>query len=897
MSLLDALRHRLRPLLHRRAFDREMDEEFRHHLDLGAQEFPEGGDPAAAAAARARFGSRAYYMEETRRMTPLGWLDALRQDLRYALRNLRRAPAFTAVAVLSLAIGIGANSAIFSLIYSILLNPLAVPRPEQLVQVQRTGSERANDDFSHDQFRFLRQTSGFAGIAAFGGVGSVAIAAGNVRNVVDVDAVDGSYFSLLGVQPLVGRLIGARDERTHAPVVVISDALWAQLFSRAPSAIGRTVTLGSNAFTVVGVVPESYQGLHIPGSFDAAVPLADLALIGGPAVLSGNSTSPALQIVARLRHPGDLARESTMLDAAYRACCAPAHASGVTLVSIEHGITSPKFDVRAMYSRLLFELMGSAVIVLLAACANIGTLLLARASARQRELAVRRSLGASRARLAAQMMVESTILAVLGGAGALLVANWGLHVVAHRLPDLIVHRAGFRFNGRILGFTAVVAIVSVLLFGVVPAWRATRTHPIASLKEGGTSGAGRAGWLDRSVVVAQLALALVLVNGAGLLVATLRNLRNPGGGFATERTVTTELDARRTSYERAGLIPLSDRLLTRARRIPGVRSAALSLAVPVYGGRRVEAAFGVEGYTPGPDETMNVWVDPVTPGYFSTLGIALRAGRDFSATDRPAAQPVAIVNQAFVHQYVRDRDPLGTTVRAVEGADTVVLQIVGVAADARYGDLRAPPPPMMYVPLAQFAPMVPGGAPGFHGGLFAVLEVSVRTSGDDRAMPSALRSAMLAEAPEVHLDGPETIEDSLDSALQRETLTAELATLFGAVALILAAIGLYGVVSYRVAQRTREIGVRMALGAARSAVVWMVLRQALVLVALGMLVGAPLAFGGGRVIGALLYGLGGENPVFVLGAGVLLVGVAVAASAFPARRAARVDPLVALRAE
>jgi predicted permease len=897
MSLFDAFRHRLRPLFRRRDFDDELDEEFRHHLELHAQEFPDVDDPTARA--RAHFGSHAYYMEETRRMTPLGWLDALGQDLRYALRNLRRAPAFTTVAVLSLAIGIGANSAIFGLLYSLLLQPLPVSHAERLVAVQHTGRDGPNDVFSYNEYQSLRQSAGFTNLTAFGGAGSVAIAVGSLRRSVDVDAVDGNFFSTIGLGPLRGRLIAPDDERTRAPVVVISEDVWAGLFSRAPAAIGSTITMDATTYTVIGVVPRSFRGLGYTGSFQTAVPLSTLALVGGTPAEMASANSATLQIVGRLADRVSIPRAAGMIDATYRSCCAEKEAapgtakpSGLGLASIEHGIPSSKFDVSAMFSRLLFELMGGAAIVLLAACVNIGTLLLARASARERELAVRRSLGASRRRLAAQMLVESAVLATIGGIAGLVMADWALRLIAHHLPpelSPIVDRVGLQFNGWILGFTGAVAVASVLLFGVVPAWRATRTDLIAPLKAAGQSStARRTGLLDRSVVVAQVAIALTLLNAAGLLVATLRNLRNVNGEFATERTATIELDARGTAYESAGLVPLADRLMARAALIPGVRLVALSASVPVFGGRRFDRSIAIEGYTPSRDESVAVWVNPVTPGFFATLGIGLTAGRDFSPNDQAAGQPVAIVNEAFVHQYIRDRSPVGTTVRSMAAPDTIVMQIIGVARDARYLDLRQPAAPMIYVPLAQFAQLPRLGQK---------LNLTVRTVGDDGATPSPLRNAVLAEAPELRVGGAMTIEASMNAALSRETFTAELATLFGAVALILAAIGLYGIVSYHVAQRTREIGVRMALGSAPSSVVWMVLKQALALVTIGVLAGAPLAFAGGKAIAAELFGLAGQSRFFLLGAGVLLVAVAVAASALPARRAAKVDPLIALRAD
>ena len=883
MSFLDALRHRLRPLLRRGDFDRDMDEEFRHHQELSTQEFP---------GAQSHFGSHAYYQEETRRMTPLGWIDPLRQDLKYALRNLLRTPGFTAVAVLSLAIGIGANSAIFSLIYSILLRPLPVSHPERLVLVQHSGPDFPNDQFSYNEYRALRQSPGFTTVTAWGGADHLPTVAGAIHSTLTVDAVDGNYFSTLGLEAEQGRLITSQDESGRAPVIVISDALWAEWFNRAPGAIGSTVTMRGNAFTVIGVTPKSFQGLEDGGQFSGAIPLGTLGQVGGTPVEDGGADSAAIEILGRVPNRAALAGVTKMLDATYRSCCAKGgeQAGGVQLTAITHGIPLWKFDVRALFGPLLVELLGAAGVVLLAACANLGTLLLARASARERELAVRLSLGASRRRLAGQMFVESALLAGLGAGAGLLLANWALRLIAHRLPDPVVDRAGgLALTGEVLGFTAAVAVVAVVLFGAVPAWRASRTNLIGPLNEGGRSFTGRrAGWLDRSIVVAQVALALVLVNGAGLLVATLRSLRNVDAGFSTDHQLSVELDSRGTPYESGGLAQFANGLMARAARVPGVRSAALSEATPIFGGRRLGQTIAVEGYTPKPDENMQCWFDPVSPGFFTTMGIGLRGGRDFTDADRGAGG-VAIVNEAFVHQYLRDRNPLGATIRSVVGADTLLMQIVGVVGDARYSDLRAPAPPMAYIPLAQFEriPVL---------GRVVVLTLSVRTVGDDRAMATSLRNAVFTEAPATQAYGPETIEASVDASLNRETLTAEIATLFGVVALILAAIGLYGVVSYRVTQRTREIGVRMALGAAAPDVVWLVFRQALALVAIGILVGVPLTLATGKAIAAELYGLG-HNPFYVLGAGVLLVGVAVAASALPARRAAAVDPLIALRAD
>ncbi|HZH39434.1 MAG TPA: ABC transporter permease, partial [Gemmatimonadales bacterium] len=512
MSLFDAVRHRLRPLLRRGAFDREMDEEFRHHQELSTQEFP---------GTQSRFGSHVYYKEEARALTLLGWIDPLTQDLKYALRNLWRTPGFTAVAVLSLAIGIGANSAIFSLIYSILLRPLPVSHPEQLALVQHTGPDLPNDGFSYNEYRSLRQSPGFTAVTALGGADHVPIVAGAIHSTVTVDAVDGNFFSTLGLEAQQGRLITPDDESTRAPVLVISDGLWTEWFNRAPNAVGSTVTMRGAAFTVIGVTPKTFAGLEDGGQFSGAIPLGTVGQVGGTPVEGGGADSAAIEIIGRLPKPAAVAGVTKMLDATYRSCCAKGgdQAGGVHLTTIQHGIPLWKFDVHALFGRLLVELLGAAGVVLLAACANLGTLLLARASARERELAVRLSLGASRRRLAGQMLVESSLLAVLGAGAGLLLANWALRLIAHRLPDPIVDRAGLALTGEVLGFTTAVAAGSVLLFGAVPAWRASRTNLVGPLNEGGRSFTGRqAGWLDRSIVVAQVALALVLVNGAGMLV-------------------------------------------------------------------------------------------------------------------------------------------------------------------------------------------------------------------------------------------------------------------------------------------------------------------------------------------------------------------------------------------
>jgi predicted permease len=559
----------------------------------------------------------------------------------------------------------------------------------------------------------------------------------------------------------------------------------------------------------------------------------------------------------------------------------------VVLEDISHGLVSPKFDFRAMFGRVLILLMGAVAVVLLIVCANVASLLLGRATSRRRELAVRLSLGASRGRVARQLLVESVLLALGGGALGLALATWSMRVLANNLPGVFASLrdlVAVHLDGPVLGFTGATSLVAVLLFGTLPAWRATKTDLISPLKEG-SRGSVRSpvGLLERGIVIVQVGLTLVLVSASGLLVATLRNLQNVDAGFATTNVLSAWLDTRGTSLAVGGVAPLQDDLLARLRTIPGVRAVAMSESSPILGGRGEGIDVTVPGYLPTAGEQMSVAINAITPEFFAATGILVRAGRAFSATDGANAGLVAIVNQAFVNQYLSHRQPLGTLIQ-LGGTDASPVQIVGIAGDARYRDLRTPASPMVYVPLTQ----------AHHQ---EVTTLVLRTAGDPAAAAAQLRQAIMVATPGIQIRSIGTIANAMSQALARERFAAVLASVFGAIALALAVIGLYGIVSYNVAQRTSEIGIRIALGAERSRVVWSVFRHSLGLVAAGVVIGLPLSFAAGRAIGSQLWGVGAHDPSLLMGSIVLLAMAAGAASLIPALRAARLDPLIALRAD
>jgi len=826
-------------------------------------------------------------------------LGSVWRDLRYGLRSLRRSPAFTIVAVLSLALGIGANTAIFGVMYTVLFQRLALRHPEQLVEVRRVAGAATADRFAYAEYLALRGAPAAPRLEAIS-VTPVTIATRNDQDFAALDLVTGGYFDLLGVRPLLGRTITAADVGARAQVVVLSQEIWERFFAGHPAAIGQTVTLHGAPFTVVGVLPRAFRGLMFSGTFAAAAPISVASMLGA-ADIQRSDRPLLLSLVARLEAGSTPERATRRLDQIFQACCVAVPLPGapkmgavagvrqhLVAVDASRGVANQKQDLRGEYRRTLFALMAGVALVLLIACANVGNLLLARGTGRRRELAIRMSMGATRARMIRQLLAESIELAVLGGVVGFGVARLGIGLLAHYLPPIsgpVAATIAGPPSPAIFVFTAAATIACTVLFGVFPAFRATRVDIVTPLKDGGRGArrAKRVG-VDRGIVVAQVALALVLLCTATLFVATLRNLEGHDGGYGSTRVLLTTVETRGTSYEPQGMAPFYQDILMRVRATPGVKTAAMASILPVAGGRWSYGPIRIAGYTPAPGEEMNAQFAAVTSDYFAATGIGMVAGREFDDRDASGSEKVAIVSDAFARHYLVHRTPIGASIVIGDGADAVSMRVVGVARDARYGDLRSPPTELYYVPVAQ-------------SGNWPFLELAVRTAGDPIALAPTLSRVIRSVAPKLRQTDVNGVEQVLDTALARERLAATLATLFGFLAVTLAAVGLYGVVAYNIGLRTQEMGVRMALGARSVDVLWLVIRQTLITTAAGVALGVPLAVAAARGVGAQLYGIGGSDPRALAGAALVLVAVGVAASATPARRAARIDPVDALRAD
>jgi predicted permease len=696
-----------------------------------------------------------------------------------------------------------------------------------------------------------------------------------------IQLVDGSFQPVVGVRPVLGRFISDEDDRAGAPVIVISETFWVRHLGGIADAIGRTVTVNEKPFTVIGVTPSSYRGLYAFGEFTAAIPLSAGRLAGLPDFRAENR--PGLVVVGRLdRNVSASAVQEAVRDRLL-ACCVrdgSPTADAYQVIEISRGIAG-KADVRAQFATLMYSLMAGVLVLLLVACANVGTLLVARAEGRRSELAVRYSLGAERARLVRQLLTESLQLAVVGALFGYLCARAGLAAIASQLPPsagTLSEVMTLRPHPVILGFTVVVTIACSALFGILPAWRATRVDIVGHLKDGGQrSGGRRADGVDRFLITAQVALALLLVTTAGMLVQSLTNLRRVDGGFNATNLLLVVLDARGTGYERSGILHLQGPLLERIRGLPGVRAAAASSAAPVFGGNTWITPVTTPYIDPGADES-HAFVNPVSAGFFSTSGIALRRGREFTPADRSGTTPVAIVSETFIRRFFPEGDGLGNVVYLGDAA----LRVVGVAADARFSDLREAERPVLYLPILQ-QPSVDR------------FVLSVRTVRQPNVSAGVIRGQIEAMAPGLSILRIASMDDAIRDALVRERLAALLATLFGAFALGLATLGIYGVVACSVASRTAEIGTRMALGARRSAVLWLVLRQSVLILAFGFLAGLPLSLLSARAIASQLYGVRAFDPLSLATALLALGAAGVLASLLPARHATRVDPLTALR--
>ncbi len=834
-------------------------------------------------------------------MSKSRWWESLSQDLGFALRTLRKSPAFTLIAGLSLALGLGANTAIFSLISALILRPLPVPNPGSLVAVgdpsrvdsMSIGSVRP-DLFSYPMYRLFRgQGRSFDGLLAAGRTGRLTLgpadeAVGSPRGRM----VSGNYFDVLGVRAARGRTLTPDDEGAPgaSPQVMISHGFWQRGFAADPEILGRSLELNGTAFSIVGVTPPGFAGEVVGQAIDVWIPISMQAAIHRGRPNLDRWEAGWLQLIGRLRPGTSLVEARGEIAGLYRRTL-DSLADGAIDADFINDRLAPEVAVtpgayglsrlRAQFSRSLFTLMAIVGLVLLVACANVANLLLERATGRRKEIVVRLALGAGRGRLVRQLLAESFLLCVLGAGLGLLFAAWAAEALVALVGASSVALSP-RPDGPVLAFTLLLTLGTTVLFGLAPAFSATRVALAPVLREGGrglAAGRSRAG---RLLVVTQLAFSLLLLVGSGLFVRTLQNLEKLDLGFDREGILMLNVDPVGAGLPAENLEPFTAGLLGRLAELPGVSGVTAS-ENGIFSGTESSATARPEGFTPADGRDPEIRFDHVAPRYFSVVGVPLLAGRDFTAADRQGASPVTVINAALAETYFPGVNPVGRHVTAV-GPPDEVFEIVGVAANARDHDLRGPVPPRFYLPMLQ--------ADGFP----SQYNVEIRTE-RPAALVAAVRQAVRELHPGMVIDDLDPLTAMIADSIGEERMIARLSSVFSLLALVLASIGLYGVISYAVARRTQELGVRLALGANHGTILWLVLRETLLLAAAGIAIGVPAALAATRLIESRLVGLSAADPLTLIVAAATLVAVAVAAGAFPSLRATRVDPVRALKWE
>jgi putative ABC transport system permease protein len=798
-------------------------------------------------------------------------MDALGRDIRYALRSWRRAPGPIVAALAALALGIGANTAIFSIVAGVLLRPLPYQNPERLVMVwqdmrARGGPER--DWASPGLFVEWRQRAGvFDHLAAVRGW------APNLTGIDEPErlrgaAVSAAYFAALGVPPALGHVFTeAEDQPGGPPLAIVSDALWGRLFNRDPSLVGRTILLDGQATTVVGIMPASFQPPIIPAEVWSPIRIDPSRAPRGMIVL---------RVLARLK-PGITVAQA---QAGMAAIAAQLETEDSEWERARVALVPLHEDIVGGVRRMIVVLALAVALVLGIACANVMSLLLARAADRGREITIRAALGAGRGQIVRQLLTESALLSALGGAGGLLLALWGVQGLIAVAPASAPRLQDVRVDGLVLGFTALVTLVTAAVSGIAPAAATARVHLNAGLRDGGRE-VTSSGRMRAVLVVAEIAVALILVVGAALLIRTLVALQHVDMGFDADRVLTASIAPPRGQYrDPAALRQLYQRLLDRTSSIPGVRSAGLTNMLPLSGGD-FTLSFQIEGRPPSarPGGEPVAGARVVSTSYASTMGLRIAQGRDLSPLDTENAPGAVLVNETMVRRYWPNGSPLGAKVLI----NDLEAAVVGVVGDVHHRGPATAPGAEMYIPLTQFSVRQ------------AVLVL--RTTGDPARITPPLRAAVKEIDPSLPLANVVTMERLLEQSVSQPRFLAALLTGFSLLAAVLALVGVYGLLSFSVSRRVRELGVRVALGAGRGRVLCLVLAQSAVLVALGLIVGAGCALGLSRLLTTLLFGVQPGDPVTIIAMAGAIAAAAMLASLPPALRASRIDPVVALREE
>ncbi len=831
------------------------------------------------------------------------------QDLRYGARILLKNPGFTLIVVLTLALGIGANTAIFSLTDQILLRRLPVERPEELVVLRspgpKTGRVWSDGDnaapFSYPMYKALRDRGGdvFSGLLARHAIPLSVAGAGQTERA-DGELVSGNYFEVLGVRPALGRVFNQEDDRAPGahPLVVLSHAYWTRRFGADPAILNKTLTVNGTLMTVIGVSREGFRGIQVGQTPDVFIPMMMTAQVAPNQNELDNHKDYWLAVVGRLK-PG-MTRPQT--EEAVRPSYRSILEEELPLMTGFRAETRQRFlDKRILLEdgakgrqilqrdagKPILILMGMAGLALLIACANVANLLLARGAARQREIAVRMALGAGRWRLMRQFLLESLLLSLMGGAVGLIVAIWTIHGLVAAIPTSVgALGLSTELDPRLLGFTLALSALTGLLFGVAPAARATRLNLEATLREQGSSASGSLSSVRfrKALVASQIVLTTVLLVGAGLFARSLNNLKRLDLGLRANHLIAFSVAPELNGYSPQRTIAFFDDLRQGIAALPGVRSVSAA-EIAILTDNSSGSNVTIEGYQAQENEDMEIRHNRIGPDYFATMGIPLLGGREFTAADTAGSPKVAIINESMARRYFANRNPIGGHF-GFGGGDRVRLdiEIVGVVKDSKHATVREEKRPFAYFPYAQEKDI---GSITFYA----------RTDQDVGAIAPSLRREVARRDNNLPIYDLKTLRQQADESLFADRFLTFLSICFGSLAAALAAIGLYGVMAYTVTRRIREIGIRIALGATQGRVAWLVLREVALLAGAGLLAGAPLAFALGRAAESLLFGVKAGDPLVFAAAGSLLTLVALFGGYLPARRAARVDPMVALRRE
>jgi putative ABC transport system permease protein len=816
-------------------------------------------------------------------------------DIRYGLRQLIKHPAFTIIAVLTLALGIGANTAIFSVVNAILLKPLPFPAPDQLIALGMTDTRQKSqtelNSLSYPDFFDFRDQNRTLASSALYRDRSFALTSEEGATSLRGVKVSAEFFDVLGIKPKIGRGFARDDERGGGGAggfkVVISDDFWKKHFGSEPNVLGRTVMLDRRQHTVIAVMPAGFQFPMQNDPIDFYVTIAeDAATPDGSKPQTQQRGSHSLQAIARLKPDATIEQAQTDL-ATIAAALAKQYPDSNTNFGVA---TKPlREDMIGDVRTALYILFGAVVCVLLIANANVANLLLARASARGKEIALRAAMGASRARIIRQLLTESLLLSALGGGLGLLIAQWGTEALIKTVPQNIPRISTIQLDASVLGFTLLVSLATGVIFGLVPAWQASHVDLNSSLKSGTRTGGGGEGKgrVRNALIMAEVALALVLLISAGLLIQSFARLGRVQPGVRTERLLTARVSLPEVAYPKnENVIAFFDQLLPRIRALPGVESASAIVPLPLSGSNMV-TSFDIEerplpeGQRPGAPVRM------IATDYFKTMGIPVKQGRVFDERDRFESAPVVIVNERFANKYFPGQNVIGKRIQPGFSADDTgekIREIVGVVGNVKHLSLKNEDSPEMYLPQTQIP--------------FNIMSIVIRANvSNPSALTNSLRKELAALDATIPLTSVRVFDEYISRSLARPRFNTLLLSIFAGTALLLTAIGIYGVLAYSVAQRTSEIGIRIALGAGKSSIFRLIVGQAMALVGISLLVGLTGAFAATRLLNSLLFGVGASDPVTFIGIVLLVSAVAFIAAWVPARRATRVDPIIALRAE